>query len=430
MTHDAALPSGFEPTHTTVERAGVCFESARWTPQDLETLAHHLTTAGKEALDRIPRRELFDAWCETVAAFRDPRSAERQSLEPSLARLCQLSTAGLAAGLEAVLGGVTRDAAEPLFADAESRREDSPAGSLILVTLAANLPALAVQSLLPALLLRRPVILKSPTAEPLFAPAFVRALTRRMPDLEHAMAAITWKGGDRALEGPLLAAADRILAYGDAAALNDLEQRAPGKVIAYGPKTSLAVVGAAVEPASVVEGLARDIALFDQRGCLSIQSIFVEGEPTGLASLLSAELQRLARQWPPGDLDPVAAAGVQQLRSEADLRGLFRSTTPLAEGTVIIEPEARFQPSPGLRTVRIHPMTNLDPLPEMLIDWSGRLQGAALAGDAAWALVPELKELGISRLTPPGQLQTPDASWHNGGLHPFAALTGSATDRS
>ena len=115
------------------------------------------------------------------------------------------------------------------------------------------------------------------------------------------------------------------------------------------------------------------------------------------------------------------------MRSEAALRGLHVSDIPLAAGTVVIEPETRFQPSPGLRTVRIHPVEDLSDLPEILMDWSGQLQGAALAGEAAWRLRPGLADLGISHFALPGCLQTPDASWHNGGVHPFAALTRSAT---
>jgi len=101
----------------------------------------------------------------------------------------------------------------------------------------------------------------------------------------------------------------------------------------------------------------------------------------------------------------------------------------MAAGTVVVEPEVRFRPSPGLRTVRIHPLQDLSRLPEILVGWSGHLQGAALAGEAAWQLQSQLEELGMSAFAPPGLLQTPDASWHNGGVHPFAAMTGETTGR-
>ena len=78
---------------------------------------------------------------------------------------------------------------------------------------------------------------------------------------------------------------------------------------------------------------------------------------------------------------------------------------------------------PGLRTVRVHPLADLAALPALLAPWRGRLQGAALAGDAAWALAVPLAELGISRCAAPGKLQSPGALWHNGGVHPLEVLT-------
>lgn len=382
-----------------------------------------LRTAGA-TLRSIPTDDLLAAWAETVEAFRDPASPERRALDPELARLCRLSPQGLAAGLEAVLGGVRRDAAAALFAAAVDK--EAP-GEPVLVVLAANLPALAVQPLLPALVLRRPVLLKSPSAEPLFAPAFLSALARREPRLAGALAAAAWPGGDARLEEPVLAAAGIVLAYGDAPALADLERRAPGKVVGYGPKTSLAVLGRGVGKGTVAgdlaRDLARDIALFDQRGCLSVAAVYAVGDAEALVVDLEEALAELARRWPPGPADPAAQAAVQQIRLEAEMRGLRRPALPLAAGTVLLDPDPAFRPTPGLRTVRVHPLPDLERLPELLAPWRGRLQGAVLAGEEAWRLAPELEELGISRCARPGDLQSPDARWHNGGIDPLEALT-------
>lgn len=423
MTHDAAIPSAIRPATTTVEQRGVFYQSARWTPDSLSCLAAHLRTEGQSRLHRLADDVIQAAWSETVEVFLDPGSPERQVLELPLQRFCRLSRPGLEAGLEVVLGGVRHEVAAQLARQASSWNQEHETGSLVVIILAANLPALVVQPLLPALLLRRPAILKSPASEPLFAPAFVKALTDRLPELSAALAAITWTGGETALEAPLLEAADRILVYGEAATIDDIEARAPRKVFAYGPKTSLAILGAKVEPSRVAAGLARDIALFDQRGCLSVQAIYTAGDPSALAAALAQQLQHLADEWPPGPIDPVVAAGVQQIRSEATMRGLPMPDLPLDAGTVLIEPQTGFQPAPGLRTVRIHPLKELTILPEILAEWSGQLQGAALAGDETFALRPALERLGISRFAAPGELQKPDATWHNGGVHPFEALT-------
>ncbi|HEX2252905.1 MAG TPA: acyl-CoA reductase, partial [Thermoanaerobaculia bacterium] len=340
------------------------------------------------------------------------------------ARSARLSPAGLVAGLEAVLGGVAGEGAAGVFAAAAA--PSSPRRP-VLVVLAGNLPGLAVQPLLPALALRRPVLLESARAEPWFAPAFAAALAEREPVLGGAVAAACWAGGDEALEAPVLAAVDRVLAYGEAETIADLERRAPGKVIAYGPKTSLAALGPRADLAIAAEGLARDVALFDQRGCLSVAAVYVEGAERAerLALLLAAALAERARAWPPGPPDPAVQAAVRQLRDEAAMRGLLVPHLPMAAGTVIVDPAPTFRPTPGLRTVRIHPVGDLAEMPGFLRPWAGRLQGLALSGLDAGAeelLRRELEPLGLSRLALPGELQVPDVRWHNGGIDPLEVL--------
>jgi len=61
------------------------------------------------------------------------------------------------------------------------------------VILASNLPGLAVQSLLPALALRRPLLIKSASAEPLFAPERGASLTVRRWDTFVPAEAKAWR---------------------------------------------------------------------------------------------------------------------------------------------------------------------------------------------------------------------------------------------
>jgi hypothetical protein len=402
----------------------------------------------------VTDEELLAAWGETVEAFLDPGSPERRALDPKLAMTSRLSREGLAAALEAVLGGVRTGPAAALLAEAQGMPRG---GGSVLVVLASNLPGLAVQPLWPTLALRRPVLLKSPSAEPLFAPAFVDALVRREPRLKEAVAAATWRGGDEEIEAAILKRVTTVIAYGDEPALADLERRAPGKVVGYGPKTSLAVVsehgltrtdtdshGRSLEAEmsvsvrarpcqSVCSGLARDIALFDQRGCLSVAAVYTSGDAEELARRLAEDLAELSRRWPPGPADRGALAAVQQARLEAEMRGLWIADLPILEGTVLVDPDPAFRPSPGLRTVRVHPIgpkSELDRLPGILSPWKGKLQGAALAGEDAWRLAPALAELGLSRFAVPGELQSPDVTWHNGGIHPLRALVSQQTQGS
>jgi hypothetical protein len=403
---DAAIPR-------RLATPGARQADTRWDAGSVARLVEHLARAGGPALAAVRPQELAAAWLDTVAAFRDPASAERRRLAAPLARTSGLSPEGLDAGLEVVLRGVAGEAAEALL-----RGGGRGAGSgLVAVVLASNLPGLAVQPLLRALAGRRPVVLKSASSEPLFAPAFVAALCRREPRLDDTVAAATWTGGDRDLEAPLLKAAREVVVYGEDETLADLARRAPGKVSGHGPRASLAVLGPGADPREMAAGLARDTALFDQRGCLSLQAVYAPPEMVpALAAALAGALGRAARELPPGPLDPALAARVQQARAEAEMRGLALAALPLATGTVIVEPDPAFRPSPGLRTLRVHPLDPLaapERLAELLAPWRGRLQGVALAGRLPTGLPAALAALGVTRTAAPGGLQAADAGWDN-----------------
>ncbi|HKI85116.1 MAG TPA: acyl-CoA reductase, partial [Thermoanaerobaculia bacterium] len=282
------------------------------------------------------------------------------------------------------------------------------------------------QSLLPALAVGRPVIAKSPSEEPFFAPAFAAALSAADAHLAAALAVLRWRGGDDELETVVLDRAGRILAYGDETSTASLARRGASKTITYGPKASLAVVGETADLGRAAAGLARDVALFDQRGCLSVHAVFTASDATKLAGRLAEELSRLAETLPPGPAVPSEVAGLRQALAEAELRGLEHVSLgwpTSGHGTVIVDPEPHLRPSPGLRCVRVHPLPDLSRLPGLLASWSGKLQGAALAGEGAWELVPALTALGFSRFTAPGDLQATDALWFNGGIDPLAALS-------
>jgi len=414
MLTDTFTPVALDLPETTAQHHGVAWRSTCWTQASLAGLAARLAVSGPCVVSSEDR---LAAWVATVEEFRDPTSASRRALEEPLAHLCRLSPAGLSAGLEAVLGGVAEHSAVELF-DAARMTSDG----LVVVVLASNVPALVVQPLLPALALGCPVLVKSASAEPLFAPAFVNELCRREPRLRAGLAAVTWQGGDRTIEDGVFEHASRVIAYGGGEAMASLSSRTGSRLITYGPKISLALADADTDPLSIASGLARDIALFDQRGCLSVQAIYTAGDAERLADALAPALVDRARVWPPGKIDVHLAAAVRQLRDEATMRGLLVADLELHQGTVVVEPQPGLAASPGLRTVRIHPVADLGAVPPLLRGWKGRLQGAALAGAGAWETAPALRAIGFSHLASPGELQTPTASWHNGGISPLHAL--------
>jgi hypothetical protein len=398
--------------------------------------AERLAVEGAAALATLDDDRLERAFLSAVAAFRDPGSSERRGLDPALRESAALSAGCLDASLDALLDGFTTAEVRTVFARARRRRErprviaiarDAAPRSTAphLVVLAGNLPGVALQPLLVSLALHRPAILKSSSREPFFAPAFAAALAQREPALDAAIAAIAWRGGDAAIEEPLLAGVDRVVAYGGALALADLRRRAADKLIAFGPKASVALVAHDLDAAAlehVAAALARDIALFDQRGCLSLQAIYTDGDADALAQALARALHDAALQWPPFPLTTAEAAAIRLVREEASFLGSSVAATPIETGTVLLDRRSLFLPTPGHRTVRIHPVGDLDTAIAILRPHGPRLQGAALAGDAAIARSDDLRAFGLSYLCEPGRLQSPGASWPNGGIDLIEAL--------
>ena len=396
----------------------------------------------RPALQQLDTGVLATAWRQTIDDFlaAEPDS-QLDRLRDALAAQARLSRPCLDASLDVVLQGVRSDAALDIFEQARHLKAgEAPA----LVILASNIPGLAVQSLLPALALRRPLLIKTASAEPLFTPVFLDALATRVPVLRSAYAALSWAGGTRAIEAPLIEAAGRVIAYGDADTLADLQNRAGSKLVEFGPKISLGLIGRQAiasddQLSRVASGLARDVALFDQRGCLSVQVVLTDGNTDNLAAALGRALGELAEHWPMGR-DDSSTSAARQARDEAIMRGAHVAEMPMSAGTVILEPfaesdvepevepggveaggEVRLRPSPGRRLVRIYRVSCLEQAIEQLEVWRGSIQGVSLLG------VPEsiseaLRGLGVSRMANPGTLQETDvATWHNGGLAPLEA---------
>lgn len=428
---ESVQPSVIRPSVIRTSREGATHLAARWEAAELGRLARHLDTAGRAALAELSRDEILAAWNEAVDRLLDPTSEARRALDPALEHTLGYSAPLLQASLEAMLSGYRGRPAETLFERAERlppQPPERPAGGLVLAVLAGNVPGLAVQVALPALAVRRPLLLKSSRREPLLSAALVDLVAAARPELADALAAATWPGGETALEKELLATARTVVAFGGRAALDDLGRR-HAELVGRGPMFSVAIVGRDAELAPTAAALAEQIALFEQRGCLSVVAVWVEdpsaaasdgpsvGRASEMAGALADALRQLADRWPPPERDAATLAAIQQMRRDAELRGARVLPLDLAAGSVVLEPEVAYRPVPEARAVRIHAVDSLERLPAILEPLAGRIQGVALAGQRARALGDALRSLGVRRLVPPGELQRPDALWANGERH-------------
>ena len=307
-----------------------------------------------------------------------------------------------------------------------------PAGpAVVLHVLASNVPALALPAIALGALVGAVVVVKSGRDDTDSAPAFVDALRIELPELAATVVAVYWTGGTPALEDAALARADVTVLTGGDEALAALARRVRGRRVLHGPRTSVAAVGrdALGQAADVAAAIARDAALYEQRGCLSPHAVYVEGNgatsvpefAAALVAALEAERERL----PPRPLPVAERAAVRVAWDAAEHEPETRLLGGPGAG-VALHGSAAFHLGIGGRTLRVYPIRGLDLLPDVLP--RDAIECVGIAGGDAAALAAPLRGRGVSRLCPVGRMQRPGLSWPRGQHPPLGVLLGRAAD--
>jgi hypothetical protein len=341
-----------------------------------------------------------------------------------------------------------------------------------LVVLAGNVPFLAAQSAFFALACRRPTLFKLPSGEGGDGTAeLLAALRKRLPLLGTALRGQRWSGGAaefRAIERQLAATAAPLVVYGDDPAIaayrthggrqtggcNSVEVgRAEfgaresavlvagqdvfgggGENAASGTPGALGTESSARE--SLADAVAWEIALFEQRGCLSPRTVVLVVEDEDERQLtqrcvrwLAEGLQRCAKRLPPCPAPLAERAALRHQLIAAEMRGALLAHGDW--GAVVQAPTNETWPTalPGRRVVWLV-TAGRDRAAHLLRARAGRLQGLALAGQARdlEETVALLRRRGV-RIASAGCLQRTGADWRNSGVD-LAALFASPASGS
>jgi len=369
---------------------------------------HGLLDDALRARERVRRRSPREIAAALAAAA--TRWSDDPTLTAELPAMTGLSPAMIAAAIPLAAEAIDCDAMVRLV-----ERERGPAAAedpgLVAHVLASNVPALALPAIALGCLAGAAVVVKSGHGDRVSGPAFQRALASVDPDLAATVVTAYWPGGERALDDVLLDRAQVVIATGRDSTLAAIAARAPGKVIGYGARVSVA----ALRDDAPAGALALDVVLHDQRGCLSPHAVYVAGNARAFAERLARVFNGVAAHLPPGRLTTEERATVRALRDEAEWEGARVLAGP--GGTVIYDERPRFRPTCGLRTVRVHPLAALpDVLPP------GRVECVGF-----WGLVPDttaLERLGVSRVCPVGRMQRPPLAWPRGQRVALGTLFG------
>jgi hypothetical protein len=214
---------------------------------------------------------------------------------------------------------------------------------------------------------------------------------------------------------------DFIVALGDDSSLKNLTGRT--RLFGFGSRVSGSVISleGPANFAALARASARDVALFEQQGCLSPHHIFVEDadgtQARDFAKWLADALNLLATALPSARLSFNTAAAIRRVRERARWQGIGAHRVALFEGadmawTVVFDPSARFTISPGYRTVTVSAIRDSDDLASRLAPVAGRFEAFALA-------VPKFLDVlagaGVSYVCDPGKMQSPPLNWPHGG---------------
>ena len=304
---------------------------------------------------------------------------------------------------------------------------------------AGTVPGVSVTSMIRALLVKSAVLLKPGLGDVVLPVLFAEALAEEAPELAGAMAVTYWLGGSSPLEGLALERAGAVVAYGSDEAITSLRARTPvtARFIAYHHRLSVGLVGRGaltVERASHVARMAaRAVSMFDQRGCVSPQAIYVEEGgavgPGEWAALLASAMADLEAELPGGYVTASEASAVHQTRGSAELREatgsgvrVFRADAGL--WTVILEDELGFTPSCLNRVVSVFPAPDLCDVAGSLGGVGRYLQTVVVEGadDRLPKLAEALCRAGATRITSFEKAPWPPPWWRHDGASVFAGL--------
>ena len=459
------LPPGLEAgLETTEQRFGPPHDSLELvlpvvTPPDIDRWVGALRAARATHLATRSTRAIARPLGRVARRLLDPADTSRGEIVDALARAGRFTSAEIERALDDAFAplagaGIERWIAAELGSAAAldrlapcrqgpARRAHGP--EWMFQVYAGNVPAIPVWPMFAALLLKAALLAKTSSREPLLAPLLARAIAEEDPELGACLAVVWWKGGASECDRAAVARAPAVLAFGGGEAVAAVARAArhDARVSLHGPKVSVACIAReALTPESARDAparAARDVALYDQQGCLSPHAIYVErggrATPGEFAAALGEALEALARETPRAGLDMVDAARVRLYRAQAEFEsaagGDAGSVFASAEGvgwTVVLEEGARFEPGPAHRTVRVHAVESLMDALVVLRPYAADLEAVALeaTGPRRKRLEAAFAALGVPRLAALGRLQQPSPLASHGGvgfLAPFVRWT-------
>jgi len=160
-------------------------------------------------------------------------------------------------------------------------------GARAIHAIAGNSGVIALETILDNAVTRSDAIIKIPSNDPYFSTAVARTMVEMAPNhpVTRHLSVAYWKGGDASVEKFLYDSknVEKIVAWGGFDSMRSIrEYLAPGlDLVALDPKLSASIIGRAAfdteaSTQDAAERAAADVGYFNQGGCLSARTIYLE----------------------------------------------------------------------------------------------------------------------------------------------------------
>ena len=293
--------------------------------------------------------------------------------------------------------------------------------SPILHIVAGNTPEAAIQSITRGLLVGAKNFVKLPKNGIKEFDDFLQKLPSEMLNLVET-------SSDRETSNEWIDLAKIIIIFGSDETVMDIaSQVSPLQtIISHNHKVSFAVVDRD-DQKEAADLAARDINKYDQMGCLSPHTIYVnpKEQPRSFAARLAKSLEVLNKNNPPKDRDIATDAQIDHLRRSYEFRSSNDTSVQIWKSdnntnwTVIYEDEPQFAQSPLGQFVFVKPFPeNLAEALSIIIDSISTIAIYPYSLEMAKSLT----HVGATRYCPLGSSQNPSIYWHHDGYQSLAPL--------
>jgi hypothetical protein len=395
--------------------------------------------------------ELIERLAAVAADWLEPDNPFRQRALAEGPELLGFSRATLERGLDEFFGGITVESLRALVAQElghperleracgleaeqlEGRQSWAMGPDLVVHIAGGVLPNPPITSLMLGLLARSAQFMKCARGTSFLPRLFAHSLREVAPRLAACLEIAEWPGGEEPLETALFAQADQVTLTGSDATVAAVRRRLPPRVrlIEHGHRVSVGYVtremcSRRLLP-EVAAAAARDVAAWDQLGCLSPQAFYVETGgrlgPEDFAAALATALEAVERETPRGRVSPEVAADIAARRGFYEVRAANSPDTRLWQSpgstawTVVSEKETRFTPSCGYRFVHVKATPGPEEALQGLEPVWGQVSTVGLAAPGAREaeLMKQMARWGVTRVCPLGRMQIPPLTWRHDG---------------